>query len=196
MRHVLSLAFGIVAAPVIWFLVALGQGTPHAGGLLLLGVGVAAGLIATLRTSPLGAMCAGLTFTGASVVLYLKHDRTVELLTTDWEFRGYSVNLATPLTSGVLAFAGGLLLVSMFSFARWRGRKSADDAHDWSPIPAQEAPRWPNQAPAPTPEAWSPSPQAWSPSPAAETTYWPSHSAAPDPEAWGPVPAEQTYNYR
>lgn len=76
MRHVLSLVTGMVVAPLVWLLVAAGQaatkdGFPtssHAprqlviGGAMLIGVGLLAGLIASLRTSPLGAVFASVVF--------------------------------------------------------------------------------------------------------------------------------------
>jgi hypothetical protein len=147
MRHVLSLVTGIVVAPLVWLLVAAGQGAtndgvPHGwlvGGSLLVGVGLVAGLIASLRTSPLGAVFAGVVFLGASAFMYLEHSRAKNLFTTSWKVKEYPIDLSTPLTTGVLAFAGGLLLMSVFSIARWRGRSEAyadeDDTERWSPIP-------------------------------------------------------------
>jgi hypothetical protein len=149
MRHVLSLVMGVVFAPLVWFSVAVGQGAtkegvPHGllvSGLVLVGVGLVAGLLASLRTSPLGAVFAGIVFLGASAFMYLDHSRAMDLFTTEWEIMRYPIDLATPLTTGVLAFAGGLLLMSVFSLARWRGRSSASDPDSdaWNPIPSQPA---------------------------------------------------------
>lgn len=146
MRHVLSLVTGIVVAPVVWLLVAAGQGATRdevpngwlVGGGILVGVGLLAGLIASLRTSPAGAIFASVVFLGASSFMYVQPDRARDLFETSWRFREYPIDLATPLTSGVLAFAGGLLLMSLFSAARWRGRPSEDDAETWNPIPSQQ----------------------------------------------------------
>jgi len=147
MRHVLSLVLGVVVAPLVWVAVAVGQGAtkegvPHGllvSGLVLVGVGLVAGLLVSLRTSPLGAVFAGIVFLGASAFMYLDHNRGMDLFTTNWTIMRYPIDLASPLTTGVLAFAGGLLLMSVFSAARWRsGRNAATDPDNWSPIPAAE----------------------------------------------------------
>jgi hypothetical protein len=142
----------MVVTPLVWLLVAVGQGatgkalpsessTPGqliVGGSVLVGVGLLAGLIASLRTSPTGAMFGGLIFVLASTYMYMDHVRGLKIFTTYWEVKGYPVNLATPLTSGVLAFAGGMLLMSIFSGARWRGRNVESDPDTWHPIPPEE----------------------------------------------------------
>jgi hypothetical protein len=154
MRHVMSLVAGAVLAPLVWVLVAAGQGAFQSGlstngapndltmgGLILVGIGLAAGLIATLRTSPLGALFVGLVFVGASVYLYLDQVGAVELFTTTWELQGILINLALPLTNGLLAFVGGLLLMSTFSTERWHNNDD-DDADEWTPIPQETQDYW------------------------------------------------------
>jgi len=148
MRHVLSLVMGVVIAPLVWVAIAVGQGATQEGvphgmlvsGLVLVGVGLVAGLLASLRTSPLGAVFASVVFIGASAFMYLDHNRGMDLFTTHWKVKEYPIDLASPLTTGVLAFAGGLLLMGVFSAARWRGRASEMDEPDnmWTPIPASE----------------------------------------------------------
>jgi hypothetical protein len=77
-RHFWSLVAGVVAAPIVWVLVALGQSdstatidrwaetsTFHTARLIepavyLAAAGIVLGLIATLRISPLGPAVAGL----------------------------------------------------------------------------------------------------------------------------------------
>ena len=154
MRHVMSLVAGAVLAPLIWVLVAAGQGAFQSGlstdgapndltmgGLILVGIGLAAGLIATLRTSPLGSLLAGLVFIGASVYLWFDQAGALSMFTTSWQLQGYLINLALPLTNGVLAFAGGLLLMSTFSAERWHN--SDDDAEEeWTPIPQESQDYW------------------------------------------------------
>lgn len=151
MRHVLSLLTGIVAAPLIWVAVAAGQGATQmglpddgrlpkqllVGGLLLVGVGLVTGLLASLRTSPAGALFAGIVYLGASAYLYTDHVRGLQFFTTSWKVMGYPIDMAAPLTSGVLAFTGGLLIMSLFSAARWRGRSTEQDDF-WSPIPPED----------------------------------------------------------
>ncbi len=154
MRHVMSLVAGAVLAPLIWVLVAAGQGafqsgqsadgTPNdltMGLLILIGIGLAAGLIATLRTSPLGALLAGLVFIGASVYLYFDQAAALSMFTTTWQLQGYLINLALPLTTGVLAFAGGLLLMSTFSAERWHNNDD-DTEEEWTPIPQETQDYW------------------------------------------------------
>jgi hypothetical protein len=149
MRHVLSLVMGVVIAPLAWVAIAVGQGATQEGvphgllvsGLVLVGVGLVAGLLASLRTSPLGAVLASVVFLGASAFMYLDHDRGMDVFTTHWKVKDYPIDLASPLTTGVLAFAGGLMLMSVFSAARWRGRKPEADIEPdnvWTPIPAAE----------------------------------------------------------
>ena len=149
MRHVLSLVMGVVIAPLVWVAVAVGQGATKEGvpdgllvsGLVLVGVGLVAGLLASLRTSPVGAVFASIVYLGASAFMYLDHSRGLDLFTTNWTVESYPIDLASPLTTGVLAFAGGLLLMSVFSAARWRGRKTEPEIepdNTWSPIPATE----------------------------------------------------------
>jgi hypothetical protein len=140
---------GVVIAPLVWVAVAVGQGATQEGvpngllvsGLVLVGVGLVAGLLASLRTSPLGAVFASVVFLGASAFMYLDHNRAMDLFTTGWKVQGYPIDLALPLSTGILAFAGGLMLMSVFSAARWRGRASSADSEidsTWSPIPATE----------------------------------------------------------
>ena len=151
MRHVLSLLTGIVVAPLIWVAVAAGQGATRngfpddghlpkqllVGGLLLAGVGLVAGLIASLRTSPAGPMLAGIVFLGATVYLYTQPVQALHFFTTSWRIKDYPIDMSTPLTTGMLAFAGGLLIVSLFSAARWRGRNTEADEL-WTPIPPED----------------------------------------------------------
>jgi hypothetical protein len=140
---------GVVIAPLVWVAVAVGQGATQEGvpngllvsGLVLVGVGLVAGLLASLRTSPLGAVFASVVYLGASAFMYLDHNRGMDLFTTHWKVKEYPIDLASPLTTGVLAFAGGLLLMSVFSAARWRGRKTEAESEPdnmWNPIPATE----------------------------------------------------------
>lgn len=150
MRHVLSLVMGVVIAPLAWVAVAVGQGATQEGvphgmlvsGLVLVGVGLVAGLLASLRTSPLGAIFAGVVYLGASAFMFLDHSRGMDLFTTHWKVSEYPIDMATPLTTGVLAFAGGLMVMSAFSVARWRGspKTEPDSEPDnmWNPIPAAE----------------------------------------------------------
>lgn len=151
MRHVMSFLTGVVVAPLIWVALAAGQGATSIdipedghlpkqlllGGLILVGVGLLAGLITSLRTSPVGAIFAGTVFLGASVYLWVDHTHGLRFFTTSWKVLGYPIDMALPLTTGVLAFTGGLLVMSLFSAARWRGRSSENDDL-WTPIPPED----------------------------------------------------------
>lgn len=150
MRHVMSLVAGAVITPLVWVLVAAGQGAFHNGlsaqatpnnltrGLLILvGVGLLGGLVVALRTSPLGALFAGLVFIGASVYLFVDQAGALSLFTTTWQIEGIRINLATPLADGLLAFTGGLFLMSVFSSDRWHSDDD-DEAEDWTPIPQEQ----------------------------------------------------------
>ncbi|WP_020519100.1 hypothetical protein [Catelliglobosispora koreensis] len=156
MRHTWSLLTGIVVTPLVWLLVAVGQGATEkalpsqssmpgqllVGGCVLAGAGLLGGLIATLRTSPTGAMFTGTIYLMASTFMYLKHVQAVDLFTTEWEIQGYPVNLATPLTSGLLAFAGAMLVISIFSASRWRGPEAEAEDRNWHPLVPDEEESW------------------------------------------------------
>ncbi len=150
MRHVMSLVAGAVIAPLVWVLVAAGQGaflnglsaegSPDnltRGLLILIGIGLIGGLIVALRTSPLGALFAGLVFIGATVYLFFDQAGAMSLFTTTWQIEGIGINLATPLSNGLLAFTGGLFLMSVFSSDRWHNDDD-DDSEEWTPIPQEQ----------------------------------------------------------
>lgn len=159
MRHIWSLIAGVVLTPLAWFLIAIGQGEMSRGevsagvnnnlllgGLLIVGVGLLLGLIGSLRTSPVGALVASAIFLGASV-FYLLAPLDALGMFKAWKVAGYEANLSSPLTSGILAVVGGILLMAVFSPARWRGGPVATDEHtEWVP-PATPEP-W--QAPVST----------------------------------------------
>jgi hypothetical protein len=63
------------------------------------------------------------------------------MFTTTWQLQGYAINLALPLTNGLLAFAGGLLLMSTFSAQRWHSDDDAEE-EEWTPIPQETQDYW------------------------------------------------------
>ncbi len=158
MRHIWSLILGVVIAPLAWFLVAFGQSAMARGnsladfkndfilgGLLIVGVGLLLGLIGSLRTSPLGALIASLGFLGATGYALFAPMNALDLFGDARKIGAYDLNLAQPLTTGVLAVVGGMLLLAVFSPSRWRGNPTVA-------APAESTPE--------TTE-WKPQPEAW-----------------------------------
>jgi hypothetical protein len=137
-RHFWSLLAGVVAAPVAWVLVALGQsnsastiggwaetGVFHTARLIepavYLGVaGIVLGLIATLRISPLGPTVAGLLLAAPYVGMFIAPLRVRSAVPGGWRLFGEALPLRLPLENGTLFLLGVLLFVSVFSAKRWR----------------------------------------------------------------------------
>jgi len=148
MRHVWSLIAGVVIAPLAWFLIAFGQGAMNRGqslndfkgdfilgGLLIVGVGLLLGLVSSLRTSPVGALVASLLFLGASMFALFARADALKVFSREVKIGDYTTNLADPLNSSVLAVVGGMLLIAVFSAARWRGSPSETTVEHWTPPP-------------------------------------------------------------
>jgi hypothetical protein len=159
MRHVWSLIAGVVIAALAWFLIAFGQGAMISGqaandfkgefilgGLLIAGVGLLLGLVSSLRTSPVGALVASLVYLGASMFTLFARADALKVFSREVNIGDYTSNLATPITTSVLAVAGGMLLVAVFSPARWRGAATQTEVDQWAP-PPPPAP-WEPPAPA------------------------------------------------
>jgi hypothetical protein len=137
-RHFWSLLAGIVAAPVAWALVAMGQvesastiggwaetGAFHTARLIepavYLGVaGVVLGLIATLRISPLGPTVAGLLLAAPYAGMFIAPLRVRSAVPGGWHLFGEDLPLRVPLENGTIFVLGVLLLLSVFSVGRWR----------------------------------------------------------------------------
>jgi len=47
----------------------------------------------------------------------------------------YTLNVADPLNHSVLAVVGGMLLIAVFSPARWRGAQTDTSVEQWAPPP-------------------------------------------------------------
>jgi hypothetical protein len=153
MRHVWSLIAGVVIAPLAWFLIAFGEGAMSRGGaandfkgdyilggLLIMGIGLLLGLISSLRTSPVGALVASLTFLGASIFALFARTEALQVFSREVRIGDYTANIASPLNSGVLAVAGGMLLIAVFSAARWRTTAPVQEtAETWTAPPPPEA---------------------------------------------------------
>jgi hypothetical protein len=156
MRHLWSLFAGIVAAPLTWLLIAMGQGgsTRAIEGWLdansfdtvdliepaayLAAAGVVLGLLATLRVSPLGPLVAGLLLVGVYLGMFIDPFAVRDAVPDDWELFD-PIPLRLPLTNGTLLLIGALLLMAVFSVQRWRA---------WPVGPAAVAPAaLPGEAP-------------------------------------------------
>ena len=148
MRHVWSLIAGVVIAPLAWFLIAFGQGAMSRGqslndfqgdfilgGLLVVGVGLLLGVISSLRISPVGALVAALAYLGASMFALFARQDALKVFSQEVKIGDYTTNLADPLNSSVLAVVGGMLLIAVFSPARWRGARSETAVEQWAPPP-------------------------------------------------------------
>jgi len=140
MRHIGSLIGGLIAAPVIWVLLALSQnksgetvGEWVESGLYdtadlvepaiyLVLAGIIVGLLATLRVSPLGPFVVAVLYLALYVLLFLNPVRLVDWLPADRAIAGRDLELAVPLANGTLLVLGVALLLSVFSISRWRSR--------------------------------------------------------------------------
>ena len=164
MRHVWSLIAGIVIAPLVWGLLALGQAdsvatfakweqseTIFTGDLFeaaayLAAAGVLLGLIATLRFSPLGPLVAGLLFLAPTVGVLIDPMSVRDAFPAETNLAGQKFSLFTPVVNGTGLVLSALLLVAVASVHRWR--------------------RWPSFEPAAVAEPTSPAPAVAEPVPA------------------------------
>jgi hypothetical protein len=153
MRHTWSLVAGAIFAPLAWFLIAFAQGAMtegvslassqsdfFLGGMLIIGVGLMLGLIGSLRTSPAGALFTAVIYLGFSIYAFNSPLTDIDLFGRAWKIGSYDVVLATPVHHGVLAAIGGMMLIAIFSPARWRGSQIGDDPNAWKPT--EPPPRW------------------------------------------------------
>ncbi|HKS98765.1 MAG TPA: hypothetical protein VJT31_04470 [Rugosimonospora sp.] len=138
MRHLGSLFAGIVAVPVGWLLLAFGQtrsatvfaAVPATGAyhphdyirplIFLAAAGVAIGLVASLRISPLGPLVAGIVYAGSYVALLFEPKRVYDALNYNVKIAGQHADLTLPLTTGTTLAIGAVLLVAVLSVGRWR----------------------------------------------------------------------------
>jgi hypothetical protein len=145
MRHIGSLVGGIIAAPVIWVLLALSQSKSGAlvgewteSGLFdtsdlvepaiyLVIVGIVVGLLATLRISPFGPFLVAVLFLALYALLFVNPVRLVDWLPADRAIAGRDLDLTTPLANGTLLVVALALLVSVFAIGRWRSRAVVAD---------------------------------------------------------------------
>jgi hypothetical protein len=138
MRHLWSFLAGVVAAPLTWVLITLGQdgstrtvtrwleiGKYNTANLIepsvyLAVAGILIGLVGTLRVSPLGPLIAGLALITPYVGLFLDPFWVRDTAPTNWKVFGDPLPLLLPVENGTLFFLGALLLIATFSWQRWR----------------------------------------------------------------------------
>lgn len=138
MRHLWSLLAGIVAAPLVWILVALGQDGSTATittwaetsafntarliepAVYLAVAGIVLGVLGTLRWSPAGPLTAGLLLMAPYVGMFISPLRVRSAVPGGWRLFGDPLPLRLPLDNGTLLFVGLLLFMAVFSVQRWR----------------------------------------------------------------------------
>ncbi|MEE6257608.1 hypothetical protein [Plantactinospora sonchi] len=138
MRHLWSFLAGVVAAPLTWVLIALGQdgstrtvtrwvelGTYNTANLIqgavyLAAAGILLGLLGTLRISPLGPLTAGLLLVAPYVGLFIDPFTVRDAVPTNWEVFGDPLPLVQLLDNGTMFLIGAMLLMATFSIQRWR----------------------------------------------------------------------------
>jgi hypothetical protein len=129
---------GIVAAPLTWLLIALGQSGSartvsgwvasdsynvanliEAAAYLLAG-GIVLGLLGTLRLSPAGPLAAGLLLVGPALGMFVKPFAVRDAIPGGGKLLGEPLSLRLPLDNGTLLLIGTMLLMATFSLQRWR----------------------------------------------------------------------------
>lgn len=202
MRHLWSFLAGIVAAPLTWLLIALGQsgsartvtgwvnsGSFNTANLIeaaayLLVAGILLGLLGTLRVSPLGPLVAGLLLIAPYGGLFANPFAVRDAVPAGWKLLGDPLPLRLPLDNGTLFLLGALLLMATFSVQRWRR---------WPAVPAAPASTEVEAAPEPDPATPVAAEQATTEPPASEPAATGSGTspAKPAPAASEPDPSPQ-----
>jgi hypothetical protein len=156
MRHLWSLLAGVLAAPLAWGLIAVGQarsqqtvtGWVDSRGFdttdliepasYLVVAGILLGLIATLRISPLGPLIAGLLLSAVYAGMFVEPLDVRNAVPDDWDLFNRHIPLRGPLDNGTVLLVGMLLLVAMFSGQRWRVWPTLAGSPEAGPEPGQE----------------------------------------------------------
>lgn len=190
MRHLWSLLAGVIAAPLTWVLVSMGQdgSTRTVAGWVDSGrydtvdliepaaylavAGVVLGLLGTLRFSPLGPLVAGLLLIGPYAGMFADPFAVRDAVPGDWELSGDPLVLRQPLDNGTLLLLGALLVMATFSVQRWRSWPGAagtvpEPDSELSVFEAAATPSAAEETPSPAEEAPSAAEEA--PSPAEES---------------------------
>ena len=128
----------MVAAPLTWVLVSMGQsgssstvaGWAETGrydtldliepAAYLAVAGIILGVIGTLRFSPLGPLVAGLLLIAAYAGLFADPLAVRDAVPDNWNLLDRDIPLLVPLDNGTLLLIGALLVIAAFSVQRWR----------------------------------------------------------------------------
>ncbi|MEO3780221.1 hypothetical protein ABGB16_26065 [Micromonospora sp. B11E3] len=159
MRHIKTAIAALILGPLAWVLLAAGQGrslrvfgdAQESGGVLepnallkpllvLAAAGILLGLIATVRTSPLGSVLTGLTYSVSYVGLLFSPARLLDLLSHKLNVAGYQIDVLTPVRTGTTLLLGSLLLVGVASIQRWRRWPQSDADEPTAVVPAKIIP--------------------------------------------------------
>ncbi|MGH3658533.1 MAG: hypothetical protein ACRDUA_17900 [Micromonosporaceae bacterium] len=137
----LSLLLGLVIAPVVWLVTGFGQAkliaateegltlnTATVALAVLAGAGLAFGLVAATRISPLGPLAAGLVLIGGQVAYVARAEKITDLLPK--EVLGVEGAFTLPAATGMAAVLGVGLLIALFSVGRWRKWPKFDQPDD------------------------------------------------------------------
>jgi hypothetical protein len=156
MRHIGTLIAAIVIGPLAWILIAFGQDRSaaafakaasthafHTGDFVrpliyLAAAGLLLGLVATLRFSPLGAGLTGVVYVASYVWLLIDPKGLVDLFNRQLSIAGQHADPTLPVQTGTTLIVGALLVVALFSGARWRRWPKAVPATE--PTPAGTGP--------------------------------------------------------
>ena len=165
MRHLWSFLAGVVAAPLTWVLITLGQdgstrtvtrwleiGKYNTANLIepsvyLAVAGILLGLVGTLRVSPLGPLTAGLALITPYLGLFVNPFWVRDTVPTNWEVFGDPLPLLLTVENGTLFFLGALLVIATFSAQRWRRWPAPGDG---DPRRRRPRPTTPRRSPVPT----------------------------------------------
>ncbi|MBN1172899.1 MAG: hypothetical protein JXA67_12055 [Micromonosporaceae bacterium] len=138
MRHLGSLIAGLVVAPAVWLLLAIGQPRTATtfsrwiddntydtadliGPIAYLAVaGLLFGLVATLRISPLGPMLAGVCYLAVFGVMFVDPLWGLEVIPDRIDLPWVDAQPHDPIKNGTLAMLALCLLATSISVKRWR----------------------------------------------------------------------------
>jgi len=136
MRHVLGVLLAAAMALILFFVAGWGVAritALHSGGVGLTGLAALAAvlacglllgvLLAVPWISPLGAGLPGILLLGWSVLLVVSAGRATRLIPL--QGHAYAAGFGSMLVTGVLAFAGAMMVIPLFVPSRWRPRGGA-----------------------------------------------------------------------
>lgn len=157
MRHLYGLGFGLVLAPVTWFLASLGHfrmldgaakladgggsAPSHLafGAVLIVAAGAWLGVLLSSRLSPVAPAVTGLFWLGLGVGFVAKGEALLGKLPDGPS--GQEGLFGLPLEHGYAFLIGAALMSPLFSPARWRS--AAPESRPAEPLPAKDPDSYP-----------------------------------------------------